>query len=158
MNRVNQYEELVVAARRLFDGQRNLIANAANLSALLYHSLPELNWVGFYLFDGNSLVLGPFQGKPACSRIALGKGVCGTAAVSRQTLVVDNVHEFPGHIACDGASRAEIVVPIIVRGNLVGVLDVDSPVLARFDKDDKTGLENLVQVFIQSTDVKGAGS
>src|SRR6186713_2006625 len=129
--------------RSLLEGERDFIANAANLSSLLFYSLPDLNWAGFYILKGEELVLGPFQGKPACVRIPLGQGVCGTAAVDRRTLVVPDVHEFPGHIACDVASNSEIVVPIVAHEQLLGVLDLDSPRLARFDAADARGLERL---------------
>ena len=147
------YEELESSLRGLLAGEPNLIACAANMSSLLYWSLPDLNWVGFYLVDAKSgdLLVGPFQGKPACVRIPLGKGVCGTAAAERRTVLVENVHEFPGHISCDSASNSEVVVPVIAAGKLVGVLDLDSPVLGRFDAVDARGLERLVAVFVQST-------
>ena len=143
------YHGLEEQARALFQDETDLIANAANLSALIYDSLPDLNWAGFYFLKGGELVLGPFQGKPACVRIAPGKGVCGIAAASRQTLVVPDVHQFPGHIACDSASNSEIVVPIINQGRLLGVLDLDSPKFSRFDSDDAAGLERLVSVFVE---------
>jgi len=127
-----------------------MIANAANCAALLYHALPDLNWAGFYFLKEGQLVLGPFQGSPACVRIEVGKGVCGTAAELRQTIVVDNVHEFPGHIACDSASNAEIVVPLIRDGVLLGVLDLDSPSLARFDDEDARGLNEVAEIFLSS--------
>ena len=123
------------------------IANLANASALLYEELPQLNWVGFYLLEGDALILGPFQGKPACIRIPMGKGVCGTAAARGETIVVPNVHEFPGHIACDGASNSEIVLPIYVGGELFGVLDIDSPIFDRFDENDRIGLEGIVDIL-----------
>jgi L-methionine (R)-S-oxide reductase len=144
------YSNLQSQLRSLLDGERDFIANAANLSALLYHSLPDLNWAGFYLYKGDELVLGPFQGKPACVRIALGNGVCGTAAAQRQTILVDNVHEFPGHIACDSASNSEIVVPLIKHERLLGVLDLDSPSIARFDDQDAEGLNELAQIFVDA--------
>ena len=144
------YAELAELAQGLLTGERNLIANAANFSALLFHSLPDLNWAGFYFYDGTELVVGPFQGKPACVRIALGKGVCGAAASTRQTQVVRDVHAFPGHIACDAASRSEIVVPLVLDGKLLGVFDVDSPKLARFDDDDRAGMEQLASLYLQS--------
>ena len=125
--------------RALLEGERDAIANFANTASLLYHSLPELNWVGFYLLKDGELVVGPFQGKPACVRIALGKGVCGTAAARRATVIVANVHEFDGHIACDSASNSEIVVPLLRGNELIGVLDVDSPKFARFDQEDRLG-------------------
>lgn len=144
------YRQLVEELRSLLAGENDWIANLANSAALIYHSLPELNWAGFYLFKEGELVVGPFQGKPACVRIALGKGVCGTAAVQRKTQVVRDVHEFPGHIACDSASRSEIVVPMIRNGALLGVLDLDSPKLARFDEQDREGLEQLVTALLAS--------
>jgi L-methionine (R)-S-oxide reductase len=150
MTKPELYTSLAEQLRSLLDGERDFIANAANLSALLYHSLPDLNWAGFYLYKDGELVLGPFQGKPACVRIAMGKGVCGTAAEQRQTILVDNVHEFPGHIACDSASNSEIVVPLIKHEQLIGVLDVDSPSLARFDDEDAKGLNGLAEIFIES--------
>jgi GAF domain-containing protein len=144
------YTTLGRQLRVLFAGEHDFIANAANCSALLYHSLPDVNWVGFYLYKEGELVLGPFQGNPACVRIALGKGVCGTAAQLRESVVVENVNEFPGHIACDSASNSEIVVPLIKNGQLIGVLDVDSPSLARFDEEDAQGLNELAEIFLQA--------
>lgn len=144
------YAELAKQARALLDGEHDRIANAANLSALAYQALPDLNWVGFYLFDGTELVLGPFQGKPACVRIPLDRGVCGAAASQRQRQLVPDVHAFPGHIACDAASRSEIVVPLVHQGELIGVWDVDSPVPDRFDEDDRQGMEALCAVFLAS--------
>ena len=133
-----QYEQLLAQARALMHGERDRIANAANLSALVYHALPQLNWVGFYFFDGTELVVGPFQGLPACVRIPLDKGVCGAAASSRQTQRIADVHAFPGHIACDSASNSELVVPLVSsKGELIGVLDLDSPVQDRFDVEDQ---------------------
>lgn len=144
------YANLVQQARGLLAGERDLVANAANFSALVFHSLPGLNWCGFYLYDGRELVVGPFQGKPACIRIALGKGVCGSAAQTRQTQVVRDVHAFEGHIACDSASRSEIVVPLVKPdGSLLGVWDVDSPHVARFDDEDLAGMEALCAVFME---------
>jgi GAF domain-containing protein len=135
----------------LLSGETDRIANAANFSALVYDVLPDLNWVGFYFFDGRELVVGPFQGKPACVRIALGRGVCGTAAATRTTQLVADVHAFDGHIACDSASNSEIVVPLVAaNGSLVGVLDLDSPKLARFDADDQAGLEALAAIWLRS--------
>ena len=145
-----QYAELAEQARGLLHGERDRIANAANFSALVYGALAGLNWAGFYFFDGHELVVGPFQGKPACVRIALGKGVCGAAAAQRLTQVVRDVHAFPGHIACDAASRSEIVVPVVADGELIGVFDVDSPELARFDDEDRAGMEQLVKIYIDS--------
>jgi GAF domain-containing protein len=147
------YAQLVEQLRSLLETERDLIANAANFSSLLYHTLPNVNWVGFYFRQGNELVLGPFQGQPACVRIQIGKGVCGTAARQRDTILVPDVHDFPGHIACDSASNAEIVVPLVVKESLFGVLDIDSPTLGRFDEDDAKGLNDLVEVFLQSTNV-----
>ena len=144
------YAELAKQARALLDGEHDRIANAANLSALAYQALPDLNWVGFYLFDGTELVLGQFQGKPACVRIPLNRGVCGAAASQRQTQLVPDVHAFPGHIACDAASRSEIVVPLVHQGELIGVWDVDSPVPDRFDEDDRQGMEALCAIFLAS--------
>jgi L-methionine (R)-S-oxide reductase len=143
------YADLVQQARGILAGERDLIANAANFGALIYHSLPQLTWAGFYLYDGTELVVGPFQGKPACIRIALGRGVCGTAAQTRETQLVRDVNAFAGHIACDAASQSEIVVPLIKPdGSLLGVWDVDSPVTDRFDEDDRAGMEALCAVFM----------
>jgi GAF domain-containing protein len=145
------YEDLCEQARGILAGEPDLIANAANFSALVFHSLPDLNWAGFYLFDGTELVVGPFQGKPACVRIAIGRGVCGTAAQTRQTQLVRDVHAFEGHIACDAASNSEIVVPLVKKdGTLLGVWDVDSPLVARFDEDDRAGMEALCAVFMEA--------
>lgn len=144
------YRQLAEELRGLLAGERDWIANLANSAALIYHSLPDLNWAGFYLLKDGELVVGPFQGKPACVRIAIGKGVCGTAAAQRKTQVVRDVHEFPGHIACDAASNSEIVVPMIRNGELIGVLDLDSPNLARFDEEDRAGLEQFVTVLLAS--------
>ncbi|MGH8401501.1 MAG: GAF domain-containing protein, partial [Gammaproteobacteria bacterium] len=129
-----------------------LVANAANFVALLYHTLPDVNWVGFYFLKDGELVVGPFQGKPACVRIAMDKGVCGTAAVKRESMVVPDVNQFPGHIFCDGDSRSEVVVPLLKGDELLGVLDIDSPSLARFDADDRIGLERLATIFLQALD------
>ena len=149
-SKTEQYAELADQARGLLHGERDRVANAANFAALIYQALPDLNWAGFYFFDGTELVVGPFQGRPACVRIALGKGVCGTAASSRQTQVVRDVHAFPGHIACDAASRSEIVVPLYTGDELIGVWDVDSPQLARFDDEDRAGMEQLAGIFVDS--------
>lgn len=144
------YATLAAQARALIEGETDVIANAANFSSLVYNSLEGLNWAGFYFFDGKELVVGPFQGKPACVRIGLGKGVCGTAAQTRQTQVVRDVHDFPGHIACDSASQSEIVVPLVAHdGTLIGVWDVDSPLLARFDEEDAKGMEALCRTFVE---------
>jgi len=147
------YQGLDSQLRSLLEGEHDFIANAANFCALVYHSLPDLNWAGFYLYKNGELVLGPFQGKPACVRIPLGSGVCGTAAQRRQTIVVDNVHEFPGHIACDSASNSEIVVPLVHTSKLLGVLDLDSPTLARFDDADAQGLNQLVEIFLAEAEI-----
>ena len=146
------YCELNQEFAALLAGERNGLANAANMSALLFEKLPEVNWAGFYLLQGGELVLGPFQGKAACVRIALGRGVCGTAALRRETVIVAAVHEFPGHIACDSASRSEIVLPLLDRGRLLGVLDIDSPQVARFDHDDAAGLQTAVDALLQGSD------
>jgi GAF domain-containing protein len=149
--KAEHYADLQDQARSLLSGERDLIANAANFSALVFHSLPQLNWAGFYLFDGTELVVGPFQGKPACIRIALGAGVCGTAAQTRQTQVVRDVNQFTGHIPCDSASQSEIVVPLVrADGSLLGVWDCDSFVTDRFDDDDRRGMEGLCAVFMQA--------
>ena len=145
-----QYGQLLAQARALVHGESDRIANAANLSALVYHSLPELNWAGFYFFDGTELVVGPFQGLPACVRIPLSKGVCGAAASTRTTQRIEDVDAFPGHIACDSASRSELVVPLFKGDTLIGVFDLDSPVLARFDADDQAGLEAIAAVFVEA--------
>ncbi|MET4677285.1 MULTISPECIES: GAF domain-containing protein [unclassified Luteibacter] len=143
------YAELLQQAQGLMHGETNVIANAANFAALVYDAVPELNWAGFYLYDGSELVVGPFQGKPACIRIALGRGVCGTAAQTLQTQVVRDVHDFDGHIACDAASNSEIVVPLTkADGSLFGVWDVDSPRVARFDDEDRKGMEALCRAFM----------
>ena len=140
---MTDYSLMNAALEGLISGVPHVISNLANASALLYDSMDRLNWAGFYIIEGDRLVLGPFQGKPACIEIPLGAGVCGTAAVEDRTMLVDNVHEFPGHIACDCASNSEIVVPLRVRGSVSGVLDIDSPVLCRFTQRDKTGIELL---------------
>ncbi|MDG6349456.1 GAF domain-containing protein [Luteimonas sp. 8-5] len=146
-----QYAQLLDQARALMHGERDLVANAANLSALLWHALPDLNWCGFYLYDGTELVVGPFQGLPACIRIPLDKGVCGAAASSRQTQLVADVDAFPGHIACDSASRSECVVPLVAAdGRLIGVLDLDSPIPARFDAVDGRGLEAIARAWVEA--------
>jgi len=149
-DKTEQYAQLLEQARGLMHGERDRTANAANLSALVFHALPDLNWVGFYFFDGTELVVGPFQGHPACVRIALGRGVCGTAAVTRQTQRIADVDAFPGHIPCDAASRSELVVPLYRGDELLGVFDLDSPALDRFDADDQRGLEALASAFIES--------
>ena len=145
-----QYAQLIAQARALIQGEVDRVANAANLAALVYHALPDLNWVGFYFYDGAELVVGPFQGLPACVRIALDKGVCGAAARTRQTQRVADVEAFPGHIACDAASRSELVVPLVHDGELVGVFDLDSPRVNRFDEEDQAGLEAIADAFVES--------
>ncbi len=152
MSKFESYAQLAEELRSLLAGERDFIANAANFSALVYHSLPDVNWAGFYFLKDGQLVLGPFQGKPACIRIPIGKGVCGTAAERRETVLVHNVHDFPGHIACDSASNAEIVVPLVTRNELLGVFDVDSPSLGRFDDEDAEGLNTLVDIFLESSE------
>ena len=146
------YAELTDAARALIDGESDRVANAANLSALVYQALPQVNWVGFYFFDGRELVVGPFQGKPACVRIPLDRGVCGAAARTRTTKRVADVHAVPDHIACDADSRSEIVVPLVHHGELIGVFDLDSPVPDRFGADDQAGLEAIAEAFIATLD------
>ena len=149
-DKAQQYAQLLEQARGLMHGETDRTANAANLSSLVFHSLPDLNWVGFYFYDGTELVVGPFQGHPACIRIALGRGVCGTAAATRQTQRVPDVDAFPGHIPCDSASRSELVVPLYRGETLVGVFDLDSPVLDRFDEDDQRGLEAVARAFLET--------
>jgi GAF domain-containing protein len=149
------HSELLSQARALLAGERDATANAANLAALVFHTLPDLNWAGFYWMKGGELVLGPFQGKPACVRIALGKGVCGSAARDQRTIVVEDVDRFAGHIACDSASRSELVVPLVRGGMVLGVLDLDSPSLRRFDAEDARALEQLVAVYLDASDTGG---
>jgi GAF domain-containing protein len=144
------YAQIARDLTGLLSGEKDLIANAANTSALIFDAVPDLNWAGFYLYKNGELVLGPFQGKPACVRIALGRGVCGTAAASRETVLVEDVHQFPGHIACDSASNSEIVIPLVRGEELLGVLDVDSPRLRRFGAADRRGLERLARIFLES--------
>ena len=152
MNRREFYAELADQARGLLEGERDPIANAANLSALIWQSLPNLNWVGFYFVKGRELVIGPFQGKPACVRIALGSGVCGTAAAGAKTIVVPDVHAFAGHIACDTQSNSELVVPLLKDGRVLGVLDLDSPLYGRFAADDSAGIEALARIWVEASD------
>ena len=152
------YGLLVRQVTSVLEGERDLTANAAQFSALVYDTLADLNWAGFYLTvpsksgDGSDLLVGPFQGKPACARIPFGRGVCGATAVRRETIVVPDVHAFPGHIACDSASNSEIVIPLVKNGRLVGVFDIDSPLLNRFSDEDKAGLEAMVAAFLDATD------
>jgi L-methionine (R)-S-oxide reductase len=158
-NKDADYASLAHELQGLLTDERDFVANAANTSALLFDALPDVNWVGFYFLrrtgaqSESELVVGPFQGKPACVRIPLGKGVCGTAAATRKTVVVRDVHEFPGHIACDAASQSEIVVPLIQNGALLGVLDIDSPLLARFDESDQRGIERLAAIFVSASEL-----
>ncbi len=147
------YSELKAQLTGLFADERDGLANAANTAAALYHGLPDLNWAGFYFLRAGDLVLGPFQGKVACVRIALGSGVCGTAAQRRDVVLVPDVHAFPGHIACDPNSRSEIVIPLVQQGRLLGVLDLDSPSLARFDDEDRIGLSAIAELLLESSDL-----
>jgi L-methionine (R)-S-oxide reductase len=142
------YREIAGQLKALVEGERDPIANAANTSALLFMTLPDLNWAGFYFLRGQELVLGPFQGKPACIRIPVGKGVCGTAVERRRSILVEDVHAFPGHIACDAASRSELVVPLMKDDAILGVLDLDSPKPARFDAEDQAGIETLARIYV----------
>ena len=151
-NQAEMYEELLRQTQGLLEDERDLIANSANLSALIWQIVPDLNWAGFYFVKGGELVLGPFQGRPACMRIAIGKGVCGTAVAHRKTVLVHDVHAFPGHIACDAASNSELVLPLIKDGKVFGVLDLDSPLVGRFDPADQAGFERVVSAFITLTD------
>jgi len=146
------YPDLAEELRAVLHGERDRVANAANCAALLFHRLRDVSWLGFYFLQGGELVVGPFQGKPACVRIALGRGVCGTAAATRRTQVVPDVHAFPGHIACDPDSRSEIVVPLLRGEELIGVLDVDSARLGRFSEEDRVGIEGLATIFVASLD------
>lgn len=146
-NKKEMYEEVAMQLGGLFEDCPHVIANLANASAVLNQAMKDINWVGFYLMEGEQLVLGPFQGKPACVEIRVGKGVCGTAVERDEIMLVKDVHAFPGHIACDGASRSEIVLPLHVDDKVVGVLDIDSPLLARFDEEDQAGLEKVVKVI-----------
>jgi L-methionine (R)-S-oxide reductase len=153
-NKQDLYRSVAQQLTGLVSGERDAIANAANMSALIYGLLPDLNWAGFYfLRDDAELVLGPFQGKPACIRIPVGRGVCGTAAQTRTSVVVPDVNAFPGHIACDSASRSELVVPLIRDGRVLGVLDLDSPLASRFDEDDREGCEELVRIYLNASDL-----
>ena len=147
-----QYAQLIAQCKALLHGERHRIANAANISALLFNNLSAVNWLGFYFLEQGELIVGPFQGLPACVRIAIGKGVCGTAAQTLQTQLVTDVHAFEGHIACDSASQSELVVPLIQQGKLIGVLDIDSPILNRFDAEDQMAFETIAQLFCQGSD------
>ena len=150
------YARLAGTLRSLLAGEPDPIANAANLAALLYHSLPELNWAGFYFARAGELVLGPFQGKPACVRIAFGRGVCGAAVTRRSSVLVPDVGAFEGHIACDPQSRAELVVPLLAGERVLGVLDLDSPRVGRFDEEDRRGIEELVAIYLHGSALLGA--
>ena len=141
------YQDLAMQLEALLVGERDRIANAANMAALIYHGLPDVNWAGFYFRQGGELVLGPFQGRPACVRIPLGRGVCGTAAARGATVLVPNVHAFAGHIACDPVSRSELVVPLLESGKVSGVLDLDSPLVGRFGEVDQMGCERLAALY-----------
>lgn len=146
------YRDLAAQLTALLGDERDRIANAANMSAFLFMCVPDLNWAGFYFMQDGGLIVGPFQGKPACVRIAVGDGVCGTAVKERQTILVENVHEFPGHIACDTGSQSELVVPLFKNGAIIGVLDLDSPRLSRFDAEDRAGMEALAEIFVTASD------
>jgi L-methionine (R)-S-oxide reductase len=152
-NKRDFYASLAQQMAALLEGEPDAIANAANMSALIYQFLPDLNWAGFYFMRGPELVLGPFQGKAACVRIAVGRGVCGTAVERRESIVVPDVYAFPGHIACDSASRSELVVPLIREGRVLGVLDLDSPNPNRFDDEDREGCEKLVQIYLDASEL-----
>ena len=155
LTKTGVFAELRQQLEGLVQGERDALPNCANAAALIYHNLPDLNWAGFYFLRHGELVLGPFQGKVACVRIGLGQGVCGTAAQRRETLIVPDVHAFPGHIACDAASRSEIVIPLVQSGRLLGVLDIDSPLPDRFDPEDAQGLEALLRVLLEASDFGG---
>jgi L-methionine (R)-S-oxide reductase len=151
-DKVEFYRELSQQLNGLLDGERDMIANAANTSALMFEMLPDLNWAGFYFLKSeNELVLGPFQGRTACVRIAVGRGVCGTAVAKGQSILVEDVHAFPGHIACDAASRSELVVPLHHDGRILGVIDLDSPIPSRFDAQDQAGIEALAKIFVAAS-------
>lgn len=149
-SKADLYEQLAEQAKALLHDERDRIANAANLASLIFNQVPDINWAGFYFFDGTELVVGPFQGKPACVRIPMGKGVCGTAARDRATQVVEDVNAFAGHIACDPDSRSEIVVPLYRGDEPIGVLDIDSPKPGRFDDEDRAGMERLAQIYLDA--------
>ncbi len=150
-NKPEFYRQLTQQLAALLEGERDFIANAANTSALLFQMMPDLNWAGFYLMKEGELVLGPFQGKTACVRIPVGRGVCGAAVEQRRSMLVEDVHAFPGHIACDAASRSELVVPILRGGEIIGVIDLDSPRPSRFDADDQAGIERIAEIFITAS-------
>jgi L-methionine (R)-S-oxide reductase len=149
------YKDLALQLRSLLEGESDPVANAANTSALLFDLMPDINWAGFYfLRNGNELIVGPFQGKPACVRISVGRGVCGTAAERGRSILVEDVHAFPGHIACDAASRSELVVPLMRDGEVVGVLDLDSPSPARFDAEDQAGIEEIASIYVAASTLR----
>ncbi|WP_245513095.1 GAF domain-containing protein [Enterovirga rhinocerotis] len=152
MSKQDMFADLTSQTAALLGAERDPIANAANAAALIFHVLPDLNWAGFYILRGGELVLGPFQGKPACVRIPAGRGVCGAAVAQKEAILVEDVHAFPGHIACDAASRSELVVPLLRSGIPVGVIDLDSPVIGRFDADDRIGIEALAAVYLAASD------
>jgi L-methionine (R)-S-oxide reductase len=151
LNANADWREILAQARALVAGEHDAVANAANLAALLFNTLPDVNWAGFYFMKEGGLVVGPFQGKPACVRIPLGQGVCGTAALRRESILVEDVHAFPGHIACDSASNSEIVIPLLRGDAVLGVLDLDSPRFARFSVADQQALEALAALYVEST-------
>jgi GAF domain-containing protein len=146
------YRDLATQLAALLGDEHDRIANAANMSAFLFMCVPDLNWAGFYFMQDGGLIVGPFQGKPACVRIAVGAGVCGTAVKERRSILVENVHEFPGHIACDAGSESELVVPLFKNGEIIGVLDLDSPRQSRFDAEDQAGMEQLAAIFVAASD------
>ena len=155
---MSNYRDLLKMLPSVLEGERNFISNTANFSALVFNNIKNLNWVGFYIYNGKELIVGPFQGQTACVRIKLGNGVCGKAAEKRETIIVEDVNEFEGHIACDPNSRSEIVVPIVIDNELIGVLDIDSPLPDRFNEEDKVGLESLLKILIENTDFEGLKS
>ena len=156
-DKVDFYSLLNQQSAALLHGEANAIANAANLSSLIFDAVADINWAGFYFYDGTELVLGPFMGKPACVRIEIGKGVCGTAAASLENQLIKDVHAFPGHIACDSASNSEVVIPLHANGNLVGVLDIDSPTVGRFDDIDRQGFEQLAVTWMKLSSLNSEG-
>ena len=155
-NKKQQYDFMKMRLTALIGEEEDWLANLSNAAALMWQILKDINWSGFYLMKGDKLVLGPFQGKPACVNIEVGKGVCGTAAATKEIQLVKNVHDFPGHIACDSASNSEIVLPIVVDGEVVGVLDIDSPEFERFDEEDAEGLRKFVEVLVKYVDFEAA--
>ena len=155
---MNNYNEIISAIPSLLEGEKNFITNAANFSAVIFNNISNLNWVGFYIFNGRELVLGPFQGKNACVRINLSRGVCGKAARELQTIVVDNVNEFPDHIACDSESKSELVIPILKNGKIYGLLDIDSPVYSRFGKTEIEFFEKALEIMLENTNLQDLGS